>query len=125
MLCSIFQRWIYYVHTNATFENLFFSTSNYFNNQWLFLVKRGTLKTMYLLIFQECLRKPVSISHNFIALISNLRVQGQGVNLFTMQSARYRLLTTKFTLKVKNVRAPIDVEKATAKNFRYALAALV
>lgn len=65
------------------------------------------------------MRKPISISYNFIALISNLRVQGQGVNLFTMQSARYRLITTKFTLKVKSVRAPNNVrELATKDNFR-------
>ena len=65
-----------------------------------------------------CKRKPVSISYNFIALISNLRVQGQGVNLFTMQSARYHMLTTKFTLTVKNVRAPKNVEAASATHFR-------
>ena len=52
-------------------------------------------------------RKPVSVSYNFITLISNLRVTSSaGVNLFTMQSARYRLLTTRFTLSVKTVRAP-------------------
>ena len=66
----------------------------------------------------DCLRKPVSISHNFIALISNLRVTGQGVNLFTMQSARYRMLTTKFTLTVRDVRAPKDVAAADASHFR-------
>lgn len=42
----------------------------------------------------ECLRRPVSISFNFIALISDLRVvvtgpSQLGIDLFTMQSARY------------------------------------
>ena len=50
--------------------------------------------------------------------ISNLRVTGSGVNLFTMQSARYRLLTTRFTLSVKTVRAAKDVEAATRAHFR-------
>ena len=66
-----------------------------------------------------CLRKPVSISYNFIALISNLRVRGAGVNLFTMQSAKYRMLTTKFTLTVKSVRAPHGVVPASSDNFRF------
>ena len=67
----------------------------------------------------DCQRKPVSVSYNFIALISNLKVQGpNGVNLFTMQSARYPTLTTKFTLKVKDVRAPQDVRKAVRADFR-------
>ena len=35
-----------------------------------------------------CLRKPVSISFNFMSLISNLQVGGNGIDLFTMQSAR-------------------------------------
>ncbi|TRY72497.1 hypothetical protein TCAL_10380 [Tigriopus californicus] len=65
-----------------------------------------------------CRRKPVSVSYNFIALISNLRVQGQGVNLFTMQSARYPMLTTKFTLKVNDVRAPSNVKPVTSDYFR-------
>jgi fibulin 1/2 len=65
-----------------------------------------------------CLRQPVSISHNFIALISKLRVHGQGVNLFTMQSARYAGVTTRFSLVVKDVRAPKDVVAASADNFR-------
>ena len=55
----------------------------------------------------SCRRKPVSVSYNFITLISDLRVTSSaGVNLFTMQSARYKLLTTRFTLSVKTVRAP-------------------
>ncbi len=65
-----------------------------------------------------CMRKPVSVSYNFVTLISNLRVHGQGVNLFTMQSARYPTLTTKFSLQVKEVRAPQDVIKADMSFFR-------
>ena len=35
-----------------------------------------------------CLRKPVSISFNFMSLVSNLSVSDRGVELFTMQSAK-------------------------------------
>ena len=63
----------------------------------------------------ECLRRPISLSFNFIALISKLRVtvgagpSQLGIDLFTMQSARYYTLTTKFTLSLIQVRAAKDV----------------
>jgi len=63
----------------------------------------------------ECLRRPISLSYNFIALISKLRVtvgsgpSQLGIDLFTMQSARYYTLTTKFTLSLIQVRAAKDV----------------
>jgi fibulin 1/2 len=59
----------------------------------------------------ECLRKPVSISHNFISLVSELRVTNQGVDLFTMQGASYYAITTKFNLTIKSVRASKDIEE--------------
>ena len=69
------------------------------------------------------MRKPISLSYNFITLVSNLRIaivnpNDLGINLFTMQSARYYTLTTKFTLDLKNVRAGRDVEKARRDFFR-------
>ena len=41
----------------------------------------------------QCLRRPISLSFNFITLVSNLRVainsiNDMGIDLFTMQSAR-------------------------------------
>ncbi|CAB4064149.1 FBLN1_2 [Lepeophtheirus salmonis] len=54
----------------------------------------------------SCLRKPVSISYNFISLISNINIRKNGgINLFEMQSAKHPTLTTKFTLTLKEVRA--------------------
>jgi fibulin 1/2 len=69
-----------------------------------------------------CLRRPVSISFNFIALVSDLRVavtgpSQLGIDLFTMQSARYYTLTTKFTLEVKRVRAAKDVREEADRSF--------
>lgn len=70
----------------------------------------------------ECLRRPISLSFNFIALVSNLRIavtspNQLGIDLFTMQSARYYTLTTKFTLEVKNVRAAKDVPEKVDRSF--------
>jgi fibulin 1/2 len=65
-----------------------------------------------------CLRKPVSISFNFMSLISNLQVGGSGIDLFTMQSARYEQITTKFTLKVINIIAQPGVTPVTKSSFR-------
>lgn len=46
------------------------------------------------------------------------QVSAQGVDMFTMQSARYHMLTTKFKLKVLSVRAPKDVREADDSYFR-------
>ena len=40
-----------------------------------------------------------------------------GIDLFTMQSARYYTLTTKFTLEVKRVRAAKDVRQEADRSF--------
>ncbi len=69
----------------------------------------------------ECLRRPVSLSYNFISLVSNLRVMNSnsdiGIDLFTMQSARYFSLTTRFTLDVVDVRAAKDVPSEADRSF--------
>jgi fibulin 1/2 len=70
-----------------------------------------------------CLRRPVSLSYNFITLVSELRVSvtssanDLGIDLFTMQSAKYYTLTTRFSLEVKSVRAAKDVTEEADRNF--------
>ena len=49
------------------------------------------------------IRKPVSISFNVMSLINGLQVDDNGLDLFTMQSAKYEQITTKFTLSVVEV----------------------
>ena len=69
---------------------------------------------------RQCLRRPVSLSFNFISLVSELRIgisDTIGIDLFTMQSARIYSLTTKFYLKVKSVRAAKDVSEEVNRNF--------
>ena len=69
---------------------------------------------------RECLRRPVSISFNFISLVSELRIgisDTIGIDLFTMQSARIYSLTTKFNLQVTSVRAAKDVREEVTRNF--------
>lgn len=70
----------------------------------------------------QCLRRPVSLSFNFIALVSELRVPVSGpsqlgVDLFTMQSATYFTLTTKYTMEIKSVRAAKDVREEVDESF--------
>lgn len=68
----------------------------------------------------ECSRRPISISFNFIALVSELRISvgsNLGIDLFTMQSAKFFSLTTKFTLDVISVRAAKDVVEKVDRNF--------
>ena len=70
----------------------------------------------------ECSRRPVSLSFNFITLVSDLRIaisgpSRVGIDLFTMQSARVYSLTTKFSLEVKSVRAAKDVREKACREF--------
>ena len=73
----------------------------------------------------DCLRRPVSLSYNFISLISKLRVTAVsgsgpsqlGIDLFTMQSARYYTLTNKFTLSLSQVRAAKDISTKVDRTF--------
>lgn len=69
----------------------------------------------------DCLRRPVSLSYNFLSLVSELKVvtsnSVMGIDLFTMQSAQYYTLTTRFTLTVKSVRAAKDVDEKADRNF--------
>lgn len=63
-------------------------------------------------------RKPVSVSFNVMSLISGLAVDGNGLDLFTMQSAKYEQITTKFTLTVIGVTAGPGVRKLDKASFR-------
>ena len=45
----------------------------------------------------------MSISFNVMSLINGLQVDDNGLDLFTMQSAKYEQITTKFTLSVVEV----------------------
>jgi len=45
-------------------------------------------------------------------------VAGTGVDLFTMQSARYEQVSTKFTLRLRSVRAAPGVRACTKDSFR-------
>ena len=53
-----------------------------------------------------------------MSLISNLQVEGNGLDLFTMQSAKYAQITTKFTLKVMSVDAGPGVTPVSKSSFR-------
>ena len=63
-------------------------------------------------------RKPVSISFNVMSLVSSLPVDGNGVDLFTMQSAKYEQITTKFTLSVKGAETGPGVMPVDKSTFR-------
>ena len=63
-------------------------------------------------------RKPVSVSFNVMSLVSGLAVDGNGLDLFTMQSAKYEQITTKFTLTVKGVSAGPGLRKLDKTSFR-------
>lgn len=66
----------------------------------------------------QCSRRPVSLSFNFITLVSDLRIgTATGIDLFTMQSAMIYSLTTKFSLQVKSVRAAKDVREEVNRSF--------
>ena len=58
------------------------------------------------------------MSFNVMSLISGLAVDGNGLDLFTMQSAKYEQITTKFTLTVKGVSAGPGVRKLDKEAFR-------
>ena len=53
-----------------------------------------------------------------MSLISNLQVDGNGLDLFTMQSAKYAQITTKFTLKLININTGPNVRPVTKSSFR-------
>lgn len=53
-----------------------------------------------------------------MSLVSNLLVSDNGVELFTMQSARYAQITTKFTLKIINIVASDRVIPVRNSDFR-------
>ena len=63
-------------------------------------------------------RKPVSISFNVMSLISSLSVDSNGVDLFTMQSAKYEQITTKFTLSVTGAQTGPGVRPVDKSFFR-------
>lgn len=63
-------------------------------------------------------RKPVSISFNVMSLISSLSVDSNGVDLFTMQSAKYEQITTKFTLSVTGTQTGPGVRPVDKSFFR-------
>ena len=71
------------------------------------------------------IRKPVSISSNVMSLISALPVDGNGVDLFTMQSAKYEQITTKFTLSVKGAQTGPGVRPVDKSFFRPVLLRVV
>ena len=54
------------------------------------------------------------MSFNVMSLVSGLAVDGNGLDLFTMQSAKYEQITTKFTLTVKGVSAGPGVRNSAA-----------
>lgn len=57
-----------------------------------------------------CIRRPVSVSYNFLTLVSNITIPNQGgINLFTMQSASVYSVTTNFALAIDSVRATNDM----------------
>ena len=60
----------------------------------------------------------MSISFNVMSLISNLQVDSNGLDLFTMQSAKYDQITTKFTLKMVDINAGNGVTPVTKSSFR-------
>jgi len=47
-----------------------------------------------------------------------MRVTRTGIDLFTMQSARYAQVSTKFTLSLRSVNSPEGVKPATKNSFR-------
>ena len=56
------------------------------------------------------------MSFNVMSLVSGLAVDGNGLDLFTMQSAKYEQITTKFTLTVKGVSAGPGVRNSASKS---------
>uniref|UniRef100_A0A336K111 CSON005259 protein n=1 Tax=Culicoides sonorensis TaxID=179676 RepID=A0A336K111_CULSO len=64
----------------------------------------------------ECLRKPSSISYNFITLTSNISLPLQGRPLFNLRGPNW-YENIEFDLKVVRVDAPPHVQKATQHNF--------
>ena len=60
----------------------------------------------------------MSISFNVMSLISGLSVDGNGVDLFTMQSAKYEQITTKFTLSVTGAQTGPGVRPVDKSFFR-------
>jgi len=65
----------------------------------------------------DCLKKPVSLSYNFLAIVSKIPVATSGLELFTMQSARYAQISTKFDLVLLSARAPRGIRPATRQSF--------
>ena len=53
-----------------------------------------------------------------MSLISNLQVDSNGLDLFTMQSAKYAQITTKFTLSVANINSQPGVRAVSKSSFR-------
>ena len=60
----------------------------------------------------------MSVSFNVMSLISGLAVDGNGLDLFTMQSAKYEQITTKFSLRVTGVSPGPGVRPADKSFFR-------
>ena len=69
--------------------------------------------------FKPTSTKTVLPKTGMLNIRKTFQVSAQGVDMFTMQSARYHMLTTKFKLKVLSVRAPKDVREADDSYFRW------
>jgi len=56
----------------------------------------------------DCIRRPVSLSFNFISMVSNMSIPNTrtGLPMFTMQSVAAYTVLTKFKLDLKHVQCP-------------------
>ena len=68
----------------------------------------------------DCLRRPVSLSYNFINLVSNTSIPNtrNGLNMFTMQSVSAYTVLTKFKLDLEHVSCQNADIKADKSFFR-------
>lgn len=68
---------------------------------------------------EECSRKPLSYSYNYLPLVSNMTLSSLGqVDLFTMRGPLWASTTVQFELELEDTSAPANVEPVTREYFQ-------
>lgn len=68
---------------------------------------------------EECLRKPLSYSYNYLPLVSNMTLSSLGqIDLFTMRGPMWASTTVQFDLELEETSAPASAEPVTREYFQ-------
>lgn len=68
---------------------------------------------------EECPRRPLSYSYNYLPLVSNMTLSSLGqVDLFTMRGPLWASTTVQFELELEDTSAPASVEPVTREHFQ-------